>query len=41
MEQAIFLPLYNVSGVYSTVKNLTGLHFGPTGYALFHTARLA
>jgi peptide/nickel transport system substrate-binding protein len=40
MEQAIFLPLYNVSGVYSIAKNLTGLHFGPTGYALFHTARL-
>jgi peptide/nickel transport system substrate-binding protein len=40
MEQAIFLPLYDVSGVYSTVKNLTDLHFGPTGYALFHTARL-
>jgi peptide/nickel transport system substrate-binding protein len=40
MEQAIFLPLYNVSGVYSVAKNLTGLHFGPTGYALFHTARL-
>jgi peptide/nickel transport system substrate-binding protein len=40
IEQAIFLPLYNVSGVYSIVKNLTGLHFGPTGYALFHTARL-
>jgi peptide/nickel transport system substrate-binding protein len=41
MEQAIFLPLWDVSGLYSTVDNLTDLHFGPTGYALFHTARLA
>jgi peptide/nickel transport system substrate-binding protein len=40
MEDATFLPLYNVSGVYSAVKNLTGLHFGVTGYALFHTAQL-
>ena len=41
MEQAIFLPLYNVSGLYSIVKNLANLHFGPTGYAMFHTAELA
>ncbi len=41
MAQGIFLPLWNVSGVYSTVMNLKGLHFGPTGYALFHTAELA
>jgi peptide/nickel transport system substrate-binding protein len=40
MEDATFLPLYNVSGVYSAVKNLTGLQFGVTGYALFHTAQL-
>jgi peptide/nickel transport system substrate-binding protein len=40
MQQAIFLPLYNVSGVFSAVKNLTGLHFGVTGYAFFHTAAL-
>lgn len=41
MAQAIFLPLYNVSGVYSDAKNLNGVHYGPTGYANFHTARLA
>ncbi|HEY2042803.1 MAG TPA: ABC transporter substrate-binding protein [Jatrophihabitans sp.] len=40
MQDATFLPLYNVSGVYSAVKNLAGLHFGVTGYALFHTAQL-
>jgi peptide/nickel transport system substrate-binding protein len=40
MEQAIFLPMYDVSGVYSTAKNLVDLHFGPTGYAHFHNARL-
>ncbi len=40
MEDATFLPLYNVSGVFSTVKNLSGLHFGVSGYALFHTAHL-
>jgi ABC-type transport system substrate-binding protein len=41
MDEAIFLPLYNVSGVFSTVANLKGLQFGPTGYAYFHTAALA
>jgi peptide/nickel transport system substrate-binding protein len=41
MEQAIFLPLWNVSGVFSAVDKLSGLHFGPTGYALLHTARMA
>lgn len=40
MQNATFLPLYNVSGVFSAVKNLSGLHFGATGYALFHTAQL-
>lgn len=39
MEQAIFLPLWNVSGIYSAVHNLSGLHFGATGYALLHTAQ--
>ena len=38
MEQAIFLPLWNVSGVYSSVAKLSGLQFGATGYALLHTA---
>lgn len=38
MLDATFLPLYYVSGVYSAAKNLGGLHFGATGYALFHTA---
>lgn len=40
MEQAIFLPLWNVSGVYSAVNNLSGLHFGATGYAFLHSAQL-
>jgi peptide/nickel transport system substrate-binding protein len=41
MQDAIFLPLWNVSGIYSAVSNLKGLHFGVTGYSLFHTAILA
>lgn len=41
MEDAIFLPLWNVSGSYSAASNLKGLHFGPTGYTFFHTAELA
>jgi peptide/nickel transport system substrate-binding protein len=40
MEAAIFLPLWNVSGVFSAASNLTGLHFGVTGYPFFHTAAL-
>lgn len=40
MQAAIFLPLWNVSGIYSAVKNLKGLQFGVTGYSLFHTAAL-
>lgn len=39
-DQAIFLPLWNVSGVYSTVNNLKKVHYGATGYAMFHTAEL-
>jgi len=33
--------LFAVVGVFSTVANLKGLQFGPTGYAYFHTAALA
>lgn len=40
MEAAIFLPLWNVSGVFSAASNLKGLHFGVTGYPFFHTAQL-
>lgn len=40
MEAAIFLPLWNVSGVFSATSNLKGLHFGVTGYPFFHTAQL-
>jgi peptide/nickel transport system substrate-binding protein len=40
MQDAIFLPLWNVSGIFSAVSNLNGLHFGVLGYALFHTAAL-
>jgi peptide/nickel transport system substrate-binding protein len=39
-DQAIFLPLWNVSGVYSNVKNLSNVKYGPTGYAMFHVAEL-
>lgn len=38
MQDAIFLPLWNVSGIYSTVKNLTGVKFGATGYSYYHAA---
>ncbi len=41
MEDAIFLPLWNVSGIYSAAKNLEDIHFGASGYALFHTAHFA
>ncbi|MDX6341650.1 MAG: peptide/nickel transport system substrate-binding protein [Trebonia sp.] len=41
MEAAIFLPLWNVSGVYSGTKSLKNVHFGPTGYSYYHTAYLA
>lgn len=40
MQAAIFLPLWDVSGIFSAVSNLHGLHFGVTGYALFHAAEL-
>jgi hypothetical protein len=40
MQSAIFLPLWNVSGIFSAVSNLNGLHFGVLGYALFHNAAL-
>jgi peptide/nickel transport system substrate-binding protein len=40
MQDAIFLPLWNVSGIYSTVKNLKGVQFGVTGYSFFHAAAL-
>lgn len=40
MEAAIFLPLWNVSGVFSAASNLKGMHFGVTGYPFFHTASL-
>jgi hypothetical protein len=41
MDDAVFLPLWNVSGIFSAVSNLKGLNFGTTGYALFHSAELA
>lgn len=41
MEAAIFLPLWNVSGVYSGTASLKNVHFGPTGYSYYHTAYLA
>jgi peptide/nickel transport system substrate-binding protein len=40
MEDAVFLPLWNVSGVFSATSNLSGLHFGVTGYPFFHAAAL-
>lgn len=40
MEDAIFLPLWNVSGVFSATSNLKGMHFGVTGYPFFHSASL-
>jgi peptide/nickel transport system substrate-binding protein len=39
MEAAIFLPLWNVSGVYSGSVNLTDVHFGATGYSYYHAAQ--
>jgi len=39
VEDAIFLPLWNVSGVYSGVANLAGVQFGPTGYSYYHAAQ--
>jgi peptide/nickel transport system substrate-binding protein len=41
MDDAIFLPLWNVSGVYSGNANLKNLHFGTTGYSYYHTASFA
>lgn len=41
MEAAVFLPLWNVSGVYSGTNTLKNVHFGPTGYSYYHTAYLA
>jgi peptide/nickel transport system substrate-binding protein len=41
MEAALFLPLWNVSGVYSGTSGLKNVHFGPTGYSYYHTAYLA
>jgi peptide/nickel transport system substrate-binding protein len=40
MEAAIFLPLWNVSGVYSGTTSLKNVRFGPTGYSYYHTAYL-
>jgi peptide/nickel transport system substrate-binding protein len=40
MADAVFLPLWNVSGVFSAASNLKGLNFGVTGYPFFHTAAL-
>jgi peptide/nickel transport system substrate-binding protein len=39
MDDAIFLPLWNVSGVYSGAANLADVHFGPTGYSYYHAAQ--
>ncbi|HZX03875.1 ABC transporter substrate-binding protein [Kribbella sp.] len=39
MQDAIFLPLWNVSGVYSGAANLADVHFGPTGYSYYHAAQ--
>jgi peptide/nickel transport system substrate-binding protein len=39
MEDAIFLPLWNVSGAHSGAANLTDVHFGPTGYSYYHAAQ--
>jgi len=41
MEDAIFLPLWNVSGVYSSTAGLENVHFGPTGYSYYHSATLS
>ena len=41
MEDAIFLPLWNVSGIYSGVNNLQDVHFGATGYSYYHKASFA
>lgn len=38
MQDAIFLPLWNVSGTYSAVKNLSNIKFGATGYSYYHAA---
>lgn len=39
MEAAIFLPLWNVSGVYSGSANLADVHFGALGYSYYHAAQ--
>jgi peptide/nickel transport system substrate-binding protein len=39
MEEALYLPLWNVSGIYSARTDLTAISFNATGYALFHAAR--
>jgi peptide/nickel transport system substrate-binding protein len=39
MDDAIFLPLWNVSGVYSGAANLADVQFGPTGYSYYHVAQ--
>jgi len=41
MDDAIFLPLWNVSGVYSATTKLSDVHFGATGYSYYHVAALA
>ncbi len=41
MQDAIFLPLWNVSGTYSGSKSLHNVHFGATGYSYYHTATFA
>lgn len=38
MEEALYLPLWNVSGKYSARADLVGIKFNATGYAAFHSA---
>jgi peptide/nickel transport system substrate-binding protein len=40
MNDAIFLPMWDISGSYTTARNVQGLKPTLNGYFLFHTARL-
>jgi peptide/nickel transport system substrate-binding protein len=40
MDDAIYLPLWDVNGAFTTARNLSGLKPTLNGYILFHTARL-
>ena len=39
MDDAVYIPLYDLRQLWVTNKDVSGVKFGQTGYPLFYTAK--